>query len=137
MLPKQTRFAPIYDSGCSFGRELDDERITQMLNNEQEITKYISKGLAEIHWESNKITHFELVNNLLETEGLRDFTIEALKRTIKLFDFKKIEKIVLNIDKEIIDLNNSNFFPKDRKELVLKLLTLRYNKLEEIYFKHK
>jgi len=50
MLRKQTRFAPIYDNGCSFGRELDDGRVTQMLNNEQEIQKYIANGLAEIHW---------------------------------------------------------------------------------------
>lgn len=137
MLPKQTRFAPIYDSGCSFGRELDDERVKQMLNSEKEIQKYISKGLAEIHWGSNKITHFELVNNLLEYEGLKDFILNTLKRIIERFDNKRIKQIVLDIDKEIIDLGNSNFLPKERKELVLKLLTLRLNKLREIYSQHK
>jgi hypothetical protein len=133
MLPKSTRFAPIYDSGCSFGRELDDERVIQLLNNEQEIQKYIVKGLAEIHWESNKISHFELVIKLIESEGLKDFVFDSLKKIITQFDPKKVEEIVLNIDKEIINLGNSNFLPKERKELVLKLLTLRFNKLREIY----
>lgn len=137
MLPKQTRFAPIYDSGCSFGRELDDERVKQMLNSEQEIQKYIAKGHAEIHWESKKITHFELVNKLLESEGLKDFVLDSLKRITEQFDPKKMEQIVLNVDKEIIALGNSNILPKERKELVLKLLTLRLNKLREIYSQYK
>jgi len=137
LMPKQTRFAPIYDSGCSFGRELDDERVLLMLNNEQEIKKYITKGPAEIHWESNKISHFELMNKLLEKEGLKDFVLGSLKRIIEKFEPFKIEHIVLNIDKEIIEIGNDNFFPKERKELVLKLLTLRLNKLKEIYSQYK
>lgn len=137
MLPKQTRFAPIYDSGCSFGRELDDKRVIQLLNNEQEIQKYITKGLAEIHWESKKINHFELVNRLIESEGLKDFVLDSLKRIIERFNLKNIEDIVLNVDKEIIAVGNSNLLPKERKELVLKLLTLRFNKLREIYSQHK
>jgi len=137
MLPKQTRFAPIYDSGCSFGRELDDERVQNMLNNEQEIQKYIAKGQAEIHWESNKVSHFELVNKLLESEGLKDVVLDSLKRITEQFDPKSVEQIVLNVDIKLFDLGNSNYLPKERKELVLKLLTLRLNKLREIYSQYK
>lgn len=137
MLPKQTRFAPIYDSGCSFGRELDDERISMMLSDELEIQKYIAKGMSEIHWESNKINHFELVNRLLEREGLNEFALDSLKRIIDRFDTIKVEHIVLNIDKELVVLKNTNNLPKERKELVLKLLTLRLNKLREIYSQYK
>ncbi|MFM7859455.1 MAG: hypothetical protein ACKO96_47910, partial [Flammeovirgaceae bacterium] len=137
MLPKQTRFAPIYDSGCSFGRELDDERVKQLLNSEQEIQKYVAKGLAEIHWESNKITHFELVSRLLERDGLKEYVLDSLKRIKEQFDPQKVEQIVLNVDTEIIELGNNNCLPKERKELVLKLLTLRFNKLREIYSQYK
>jgi hypothetical protein len=137
MLPKKTRFAPIYDSGCSFGRELEDERIRQMLDYEHEIQKYIAKGLAEIHWEGNKVSHFELVAKLLEDERIREFVLIPLKRCIELFDLKKIKEIVLNIDKNLIESGNDNFFPKERKELVLKLLSLRLSKLEEIYSQYK
>lgn len=108
-----------------------------MLTNEQEIQKYITKGQAEIHWENNKISHFELVNKLLENEGLKELVLDSLKRIIEKFEVKKIEQIVLNIDKEIIDSGNNNFLPKERKELVLKLLSLRLNKLREIYSQYK
>ncbi len=133
MLPKQTRFAPIYDSGCSFGRELDDDRVTQMLLNQIEIEKYVVKGLAEIHWKSEKLNHFDLVNRLLEKDGLKDFVISILKRISEKFEEEKIEQIVLNVDKELTIIGNPNILPKERKELVLKLLTLRFNKLREIY----
>jgi uncharacterized protein YsxB (DUF464 family) len=137
MLPKQIEFAPIYDSGCSFGRELDDERVKLMLTNEQEINKYVAKGLAEIHWDNHKICHFELVEKLLERDGFNEFVMICLRRIIETFNFKVVEDIVLNIDKEIIDFGNPNFLPKERKELVLKLLTLRLNKLREIYTQYK
>jgi hypothetical protein len=137
LLPKQTRFAPIYDSGCSFGRELDDERIVQMLNSELEVQKYVDKGLSEIHWEGNKISHFELVTKLIKSESLKNYVLASLKKIIEHYDHEKVKYMVLNIDKEIIDLGNPNFLPKERKELVLKLLTLRLNKLGEIYSQYK
>jgi hypothetical protein len=137
MLPKQTRFSPIYDSGCSFGRELDDQRVKLMLTKEDEIQKYVAKGQAEIHWESNKISHFELVTKLLESDGIKDFIIAPLKRIAELFNQNKIEQIVLNVDKEMIELGNINVLPNERKEMVLKLLTLRFNKLNEIYLQYK
>ena len=137
MLPKSTRFAPIYDCGCSFGRELDDERITLMLNSEQEIHKYIDKGLAEIHWNNNKIGHFELVTKLIQNESLKEFVMVCLKRMIELFDHNSVEKIVLNIDKALIEIGKNNFLPKERKELIVKLLTLRLDKLREIYSQNK
>jgi hypothetical protein len=80
LFPKETRFAPIYDSGCSFGRELDDDRIVQLLNNEKEIHKYIAKGLAEIHWQGNKINHFELIQNLISRKDVADFVHIPLKK---------------------------------------------------------
>jgi hypothetical protein len=127
----------LYDSGCSFGRELNDERINLLLTDEQEIQKYIVKGLAEIHWKNKKISHFELVRNLLEHDSSKEHIMKVLARIIDRFDYQKVEKIVLSIDRELIDLGNPNILPKERKDLVLKLLTLRLNKLQEIYLQYK
>lgn len=137
LLPKITRYAPIYDSGCSFGRELNDEKVTQMLSNETEIQKYIEKGLAEIHWESKKITHFELVSKLIETENLKDITLSSIRKVIEKFDNKKVEQIIMNVDKELEIWGSPNVLPKQRKELALKLLTLRSDKLRTIYSQYK
>lgn len=137
LLPKQTRFAPIYDSGCSFGRELDDERVKNMLSDEREIEKYILKGLAEIHWENTKISHFELIKRLLEHEGLKKHIQVSLQKALNLFDPKSIEDIVFNIDKPLIEFGSPNILPKERKELVVKLLTLRIERLRKIYSQDK
>ncbi len=63
----QKRFAPIYDSGSSLGRELLDERVELFLQSDEELNKYIDRGLAEIHWEGKKVSHFELIENLLDS----------------------------------------------------------------------
>jgi len=137
MLPRQTIFAPIYDSGCSFGRELDDDRIVEMLNNPLEIEKYVAKGLSEIHWEKNKISHYELLKRLLQIEGLKDFVLAPLKRIMEQFNKEKISQLVFNVDSELVVSGNPNSFPKKRKEMVIKLLTLRFNKLREIYSQYQ
>lgn len=137
MLTKQTRFAPIYDSGCSFGRELDDKRVQTMLNNKEEVLKYVNKGLAEIHWDSIKITHFELVEQLIKKEGFKEYVVLALEKIIKNFDKVKVESAVFNVDNELIRSGNLNILPKERKELVVKLLNLRLDRLIEIFEKNK
>jgi hypothetical protein len=44
---------------------------------------------------------------------------------------------VISVDKEIVDSGSNNILPKERKELVLKLLSLRMEKLGEIYSQYK
>ncbi len=137
LLPKNTRVAPIYDSGCSFGRELDDERVLQMLSNNQEIERYVERGLAEIHWEGSKISHFELVVKLIDNERLKDVVLAAIKRIVEGFKTERIEHILMNVDKELVEIGNPNIFPNQRKELVLKLLTSRFEKLRAIYSQYE
>lgn len=133
LMPKQTRFAPIYDSGCSFGRELDAVRVQAMLLNETEVKNYVSRGLAEIHWGESKISHFEFIHRLLENNVLSHHINEALSRALNLFDEKRIKHIVFSIDQPLKDLANPNILPLERKELVVKLLTLRIEKLRMLH----
>uniref|UniRef100_UPI00404879F2 hypothetical protein n=1 Tax=Roseivirga sp. TaxID=1964215 RepID=UPI00404879F2 len=93
--------------------------------------------MAEIHWDGIKISHFELVKNLLELEGIKKFALHSLKKINEQFDSKKVESIVESVDKDLIALGNPNILPKERKELVLKLLALRQEKLSEIYSHYK
>lgn len=137
LLPQKTRFAPIYDSGCSFGRELEDQKVEQLLNNELEINKYIEKGLSEIHWEGIKINHFELIRKLLEEKDLIQNVLDSIKKVIDNFNSAKIAEIVMNVDNELVEMGDPNILPKERKEFILKLLTLRHEKLSEIYSQYK
>jgi hypothetical protein len=135
--PKQTRFAPIYDSGCSFGRELETEKVFKMLDNEAETEKYVDKGQSEIHWESKKISHFDLLDKLLQRQEFKEIIIFLLEKIVAHFNIDKIENVVFNIDNHLVSIDNPNVLPKERKELIVKLLTLRFKRLKEIYSQNK
>ena len=137
MLPKITRFSPIYDSGCSFGRELSDEKIAILLKDKKELELYINKGKAEIHWQKEKVSHFVLIENLLKTE-FKPQVLKALKNISENFDETAIKDIVDNIDNSLLKAGkNEHLLPLTRKELIVKSLTLRASKLKEIYEKHR
>jgi hypothetical protein len=38
--------APIYDNGSSLGRELNEERVKQLLQDERQLRKYVEKGIS-------------------------------------------------------------------------------------------
>lgn len=137
MFQKESKFAPIYDSGCSFGRELDNARVNNMLRDESEIEKYVEKGLAEIHWENQKINHFKLLEKLLEMPKLNNQLLKIIERTISNFALDEAKNRLNNIDRELVMIGNPNLFPNDRKELVMKLLILRINKLKGVFSLYK
>lgn len=49
------------------------------------------------------------------------------------FDVDKVINVVSNIDIDLINSGNPNCLPKERKELIIKLLTLRFERLREMY----
>jgi hypothetical protein len=132
MLPSRTRFAPIYDSGCSFGRELSDERINELLAGDEEASKYINKGQSEIHWEQKKISHFELIQKLLNTD-YKTVVMKALQNVTEKYDEGAMQNIVANIDNSLLNKAERYLLPENRKKVIVKLLTLRFEKLKEIY----
>lgn len=125
------KFAPIYDSGSSLGRELLDEKISLYLTNEEELEKYINKGLSEIHWQNKKVSHFDLIRNLLQTSYVKNITTIVKKLTGR-FDTLKIEELIQQIDREIPERFASYRIPESRKQLIFKLITLRFEKLKAL-----
>lgn len=59
--------APIFDSGSSMARELTSDRIEFLLANEKELNRYIENGKAELHWNKQKISHYNLIEELLNS----------------------------------------------------------------------
>ena len=64
-----TSFTPIYDSGCSLGRELTNEKVEQMLRDPTQFESYVRRGKAEVHWRNEKIAHEPLLTNLAASYG--------------------------------------------------------------------
>ena len=127
LLNKDIRFSPIYDSGSSLAREATSDKTISLLKDKNEFEAYINRGKSEIHWKNKKITHFEFVNNLKLNYGTEiDTIIERVKNN---YNSKKFEDILESIDKSVPEKFKEYKIPKERKELILKLVTLRVERL--------
>jgi len=125
-------FSPIYDSGCCLGREYDIKKVVKMNNDTQMLDNYLRKGVSEIHWEgeSRKLNHFELIKSLQAEYS--DEIEKLIKRVIDNFDAANIELIINNIDQNLPKELNNHKLPEERKELMVKLINLRFKKLSEL-----
>jgi hypothetical protein len=132
-LPKETRFSPIYDSGCSFGRELMDERVVEMIKNPSLIEKYTKKGESEIHWQGKKVSHFALLDNLLKEQEFKQMVETPIKRIINKFDEKKLNELISEVDVDLPEDCESFKIPSERKQLICKLVLSRFNLLKALF----
>lgn len=126
-----TEFSPIYDSGCCLGRELLEDKIELYLKDIQAIKAYVNKGKSEVRWDvGNKPKHFELLENLyvvypevfqkVKTTLLNNYTID------------KLEILIDNIDNKLPSEYQNYKLSEKRKKLMLKLVSLRIEKLISI-----
>jgi hypothetical protein len=122
-------FSPIYDSGCCLGREFEEERIVKMIQNPPMIEKYLKKGKSEIHWndKDGKLNHFDLVK--LVSEKYNKEVVTIIDRIRHIFKEENIREIITNIDNNIPDYLEHVKLSENRKELMIKLVTLRTQKL--------
>jgi hypothetical protein len=119
-----TEFSQIYDSGCSLGRELEDEKILTMLQDDTLILKYILNGKSEVRWDlGKKPKHFDFLK-ILNKENIQFFN-EIQNRVKDKYRESDIDSIIQNID---INLPEELFYfklPSNRKKLMLKVVDLR------------
>ena len=124
------RFAPIYDNGSSLCRELTPGKVSSMLRNNEELDGYLRRGDSEIHWEGHKVSHFELIKQLAGT-AYSGKVSKIIKSFSLKFDPVAFKSILEQIDKELpVEYGNVKL-PENRKELILKLITLRFRRLSE------
>jgi hypothetical protein len=124
-----SKFSPIYDSGCCLGRELADDYVLKMLSENQMLNSYINKGVSEIHWQGDvkKQKHFELVGLL--KDDYQSKIEKVLLRVRDKFNKQLIEETIWNIDKNLPEHLATHSLSNSRKELMVKLITLRIEKL--------
>ncbi len=120
--------APIYDSGSSLARELTDEKVIEYCNNEEALKKYINKGPAELHWNNEKKSHFDLIEEILKTEWKNDLKHVAL--FLDKFEETFVEKIINQINKKIPKNWVDYKIPETRKKLISKIVSLRVEELK-------
>ncbi|MBE7693284.1 hypothetical protein [Tenacibaculum finnmarkense] len=127
----RTEFSPIYDSGCCLGRELLDVKIEKMVTNSQMMEAFINKGRSEVRFnEGKKPRHFDLLKAL--NNDYEKIFVDTLKIINHNYSLEKLSIIINNIDKELpIQLFNFKL-PDNRKDLMIKLINLRINKLNNL-----
>jgi hypothetical protein len=121
------RFSQIYDSGSCLGRELDEDKVKQMLTDNVMLETYIRKGVSEIHWEGQKLNHFVLIEKLKQTYP--DIVKKIIVRIKNKYHEGSIKKCIDNIDSKLPQNLIENKLPRERKEIMLKLITLRVQNL--------
>lgn len=136
-LDRDTSFAPIYDSGCCFAREISEERVRQILSNSDQLRAYVDRGKAEIHWNREKVSHFQIVENLSDSIKFKKFTLPTLKKIVDNFESENIKEHIFQIDQIMESSGLGRHLPTERKELIWELLALRYQRLRDIYLNQK
>jgi len=123
-------FSPIYDSGSSLGRELDDARMTEILKNEVEVVKYIRKGKSEILWNSKKVNHFDLLREI--NKKYNQHLLKCIEQVTQNWNEQEFRKLVDEIDANIPDRYAENKLSLQRKELIFTMIKSRFASLGEV-----
>ena len=131
-MAKNKRFAPIYDSGCSFGRELTDDRVIQILKDDEQLKAYINRGQGEIHWEKQKVSHFEMLKHILAEEDFVKDTKEIIGRVTQRLDGKALAELIMRVDVDLPAECGAVKIPAERKDLMCKLLLSRLDMVKSL-----
>lgn len=126
-------FAPIYDSGSSMGRELSDEKVSQMLKDRVQLEAYIKRGQSEIHWEGEKgkQKHLDLISKV-SAFGYKDIVNEIISSIREKYDVQTIKNIINDVDECLPEEHSSQKIPQTRKDFLIKLVSLRVDRLFEL-----
>lgn len=127
------KFAPIYDSGSSMGRELTDTKVAQMLTDNVQLEAYVNRGQSEIHWEGErgKQKHLDLIRKVSES-GYKNMISEIINSIRERYDAKAIADIINGIDGCLPERHMALKIPQQRKDFLIKLVSLRFDKLFEL-----
>jgi hypothetical protein len=68
----------------------------------------------------------------MEQDNYKAIVENEIKRVEKVFDIKKVEKIITDVDRPLPEHLNQHKLPENRKRLMIKIVSLRLNELKEI-----
>lgn len=117
--------APVYDNGSiMYPRINTDERILEILNNQEEIDRRIYQfPTSHIKLNGRKSSYYEVINSLQFEECNK-----ALKKIVPKIDFEKIDKLIDSIE-SISDIRKK-FYKTMYRYRYEKILKLALDKLK-------
>ncbi|MDR2704272.1 MAG: hypothetical protein LBC02_00695 [Planctomycetaceae bacterium] len=78
------------------------------------------------------MSHFDLIQKIMKKyPQYKKIVVNKIKQIISVLDTKRIQKIIYEIDKNLPIELNCNKLPDNRKQLMVCLILLRFDKLKE------
>lgn len=133
IITRTVRFSPLFDNGNCLAYNIIEEKLYNFINEEAKLEKYLfgEKAVSHLKWYGTAMPHIELLNHIskIHPEVVQKIT----KRVNSLFNENIIYDIISNIDNGIIFGDEKyNLSPK-RKELIIKLIIIRTNRLLQAF----
>lgn len=120
---QEIEIAPIYDCASCLYPQLTDERIEEIIDNQEEIdARVYTFPTSALKENDKKINYYDYISSLKNPD-----CNQALKRIVPLIDLEKINYIIQNT--EFISDIRKRFYKKMIKERYEKILKFSYEKL--------
>lgn len=118
-------FSPLYDNGSSLCAYVNDDDIDKLFKDKMMYSALLdTKSKSTIGWkEKRPIRHFELLENI--RKDYYNETINFVKSIKNNITNESVSELLNNFSEEII--------PKEKKNLLLKFILDRRNKILDIY----
>jgi hypothetical protein len=101
-----------------------------LLSNEVELNKYIENGKAELHWKGKKVSHYNLIEELLNSSYLGE--VRNASKFLQEWQQDLISTILASTEIMIPVEWKDYCIPDNRKRLIEKLITLRFYRLNKL-----
>lgn len=128
---KKVRFAPIYDNASCLAKELTEERVVNILNDEKAFLKYINNSKPpNLFWnemDAKRYRHFELIKKLIDKEPETKQIIEEFLQINYILVVDDIIKKIQNLE-----LPEEHKLSDNRVKAIFKILESRRAKLQEL-----
>lgn len=130
-----SKFSPIYDNGSSLARELSEDKIKELMNDDEKFESFLLKCHPDIRWENSlkikQLNHFDLIRTV--QLDYSEIVIKIINRIKSKYSKQKLKEIVYNIDDNVPDTFADHKIPNYRKDFIIKYIDLRINKILNIY----
>jgi len=123
------RFSPLFDNGNCLAYNIIEENIDNFLKDDGALDKYLfgEKAVSHLKWFGASLSHIELLKKIQEKYPA---PIEKAIASVKeKYTENLLTDIVNNIDNGIIFADKQYDLTPKRKELIIKLIKIRTEKL--------
>lgn len=130
---QHTRLAPIYDSGSSLGREYQDDKLKEMLEEDATLDKYIKGGHPDIQIKEGgtRRTFLECIEDLCQ--DYRDDMKCIFEQNISQIDSKQIDEMLDTVDQDAKDIIPMELcLSSTRKSFISRLVNKRIEYIKDI-----